>query len=108
MGELWMFCTARMASSARREILSSEEALHAAFSLCEKASKLAFSIPCYDERLNLGRISFRNVLALGHRRLPRAQSRQNANIGQVEKSDWIHFVTPRHRRDTSFLYYFGA
>jgi hypothetical protein len=34
--------------------------------------------------------------------LPRAQSRPNANIGQVEKSDWIHFVTPRHRRDTTF------
>jgi hypothetical protein len=25
-----------------------------------------------DKRLNLGRISFRNVIALGHRRLPRA------------------------------------
>ena len=39
-------------------------------------------------------------IALGQPRLPRAQSRPNANIGQVEKSDWIHFVTPRHRRDT--------
>jgi hypothetical protein len=35
--------------------------------------------------------------------LPRAQSRPNANISQVEKSDWIHFVTPRHRRDTVIL-----
>jgi len=31
-------------------------------------------------------------IALGQPRLPRAQSRPNANIGQVEKSDWIHFV----------------
>jgi hypothetical protein len=36
--------------------------------------------------------------------LPQAQSRPNANIGQVEKSDWIHFVTPRHRRDTEIHY----
>src|SRR6266508_858267 len=50
MGELWMFCAARRASSSRKEILSSEEALQAAFSLCEKASKLAFSIPCYIDR----------------------------------------------------------
>jgi hypothetical protein len=50
MCELWMFSAARMASSSRKEILSNEEALHAAFSLCEKASKLAFSIPCYIDR----------------------------------------------------------
>ncbi|HEV2663316.1 MAG TPA: hypothetical protein VG324_00285, partial [Blastocatellia bacterium] len=37
-------------SSGRKEILSSEEALQAAFSLCEEASKLAFSIPCYVDR----------------------------------------------------------
>jgi hypothetical protein len=36
-----------------------------------------------DERLNLGRISFRNAIALGHPRLPLAQSRLSANIGQV-------------------------
>jgi hypothetical protein len=36
-----------------------------------------------DERLNLRRISFRNVILLGHPRLPRAQSRPSANIGQV-------------------------
>src|SRR5215813_13910569 len=36
-----------------------------------------------DERLNLGRISFRNVIALGHPRSPRAQSRPSASIGQV-------------------------
>jgi hypothetical protein len=36
-----------------------------------------------DERLDLGRINFRNVIALGHPRLPRAQSRPRANIDQV-------------------------
>jgi hypothetical protein len=50
MYELWMFCPARRTSSSRKEILSSEEAMQADFSLCEKASKLAFSIPCYIDR----------------------------------------------------------
>ena len=36
-----------------------------------------------DERLNLGRISFRNIILLVHPRLPRAQFRPNVNIGQV-------------------------
>src|SRR5262249_35207617 len=36
-----------------------------------------------DERLNLGRISFRNLIAFGHPRSPRAQSRPSANIGQA-------------------------
>src|SRR5262249_51284517 len=37
-----------------------------------------------DERLDLGWISFRNVIALGHPRLPRTQSRPSANIGQIK------------------------
>ena len=36
-----------------------------------------------EERLNLGRISFRDVIALDHPRLPRAQSWPTANISQV-------------------------
>jgi hypothetical protein len=36
-----------------------------------------------DERLNLGRVGFRNVVVLGHRRWPRRQSRPRAGIGQV-------------------------
>jgi len=44
---------------------------------------------------NLGRISFRNVIVLGHRRLPRAQSRPSANMGQVRnRLDSLFHATP--------------
>src|SRR5215813_13494625 len=36
-----------------------------------------------DERLDLGWISFRNVIVLGHPRLPQAQSGSSTNISQV-------------------------
>jgi transposase len=48
----------------------------------------ALRMLCYDGVgfylfIRLGRISFRNVIAIGHLQSPRAQSRPNANIGQV-------------------------
>jgi hypothetical protein len=53
-----------------------------------------------DERLNLGRISFRNVIAIGHLQSPRAKSIGQTPTSAKSESDWIHFVTPRHRKET--------
>jgi hypothetical protein len=50
-----------------------------------------------DERLNLGRIGVRNVIARRHPRLPRAQSRPSANISQVRirSNSLCHAVPPQ-------------
>jgi len=55
-----------------------------------------------DERLNLGLISFWNVITLGHPRLPCLQSRPSASIGQVRirLDSLCHAVPPQGDNET--------